>query len=634
MALSTLALCLLGLPLSSIALSLSGNYTPTFIQCPYGETYLRNASQSLSSEETAWLAKRRPNVVQGLQTYLTAIGIQGFNVSQYITALNETEDAIPTIGLTWSGGGTRSESAAYGQMRAFDNRVAAAVSARTGGLLQATTYVAGLSGGSNGLGPVGMADFENIEVMLQQGLLSTNMSSSAYREIIGKKEAGFNVTVSDVLAIALNNATMKVPGNDSIDPFSRLWSDITSFTNFSSGLSPMPIVMTTEVIPAGLPGHNSFKGILIPTNNARLNGTIYELTPFEFGGWQGRLSAFVKTQYLGTNFSDGQPLNNTCVQGFDNAAFMVGSGAAAMNFWLAESESNGTVGQFAKRDLTRPKIPYPPHEDKLEQVRTEEALIANVKALPEFLEILGNETLQEGLYALWPNPFANSHLSDANLRTQEFLYLADGSEYGQANPIVPLIQGARSPDFIVVNDGSGSELSSGWMNGTNFVNTADWAKHHNLSFPKVPTTNTMLNLNHTLFPTFYGCFEKNVPLVLYAADAPYTEYSNLTAITTTDPTPEQRVRLWNNTLALYSQPIKLNASLTSDFPTCIACGSILRSLQRLNMTIPDVCNTCFQEHCWDGTVDNSQPGFLAPALLYDPQMTFKEWNASFYNTSQ
>jgi hypothetical protein len=83
----------------------------------------------------------------------------------------------------------------------------------------------------------------------------------------------------------------------------------------------------------------------------------------------------------------------------------------------------------------------------------------------------------------------------------------------------------------------------------------------------------------------------------------------------------------------HSQPIKLETSLTSHFPTCIAYGDNLWSLQRLNMTIPDACNTCFEEHCWDGTVDNSQPGFLAPPLLCDPQMSFREWNASFYNAS-
>ncbi|KAI0093717.1 FabD/lysophospholipase-like protein [Irpex rosettiformis] len=640
MAFATLAVSLLGLPLSSYALSQSGNYTPTFYECPSGQTFVRNASQSLSSEEAAWLQKRRPNVVQALQTYLNTVGIQGLNISEYISAVNGTGSAVPTIGLTWSGGGTRSESSDYGQMRAFDGRVAAAVDARTGGLLQATTYVAGLSGGATGLGPVAIADFQNIEVMLQQGLLSTKVNQSAFAEIAGKAEQGFDVTVADIFGIDLNYYAMKDPSNNSVNPLSRLWSDITAFSNFSTGLSPMAIIMYNEVIPKGLPGHNSFEGILIPADNARLEGTIYEASPFEFGSWQGRGSAFVKTQFLGTNFSNSQPVNNTCVQGFDSAAFMVGSADSAINYWYAQSKSNGTVGQFAKRNSDganssmSSKMPYPPNEDQLEQMKLEKATTAEVDALPEYAQLLGNQTVDQILYASWPNPFIDSNYTDKNLRSQDSLYLVDGSEYGQENPIVPLIQPARTPDFIVVNDACGSELSSGWQNGTNFINTADWAKKQGLPFPKVPTVNTMLNLNHTLFPTFYGCFEENVPLVLFAADAPYTEYSNLTSVATIEYSDEQHEKLWNNTLAIYSQPQNLQPNVTSDFPTCIACGAIYRSLQRLNMSIPDVCNTCFQDHCWNGTVDNSQPGFLAPPLLYSPQTTFEQWNTSFYNNSQ
>lgn len=72
--------------------------------------------------------------------------------------------------------------------------------------------------------------------------------------------------------------------------------------------------------------------------------------------------------------------------------------------------------------------------------------------------------------------------------------LVDGSEVGQENPIVPLIQPARNLDFIIVSDNSGSELSSGWMNGSNFINTAEWAKGNKLPFPKIPDVNTMLNV--------------------------------------------------------------------------------------------------------------------------------------------
>lgn len=76
---------------------------------------------------------------------------------------------------------------------------------------------------------------------------------------------------------------MRVPSDLSVDPLSRLWSDIPSFTNFSQGKSPMTILMLNEVIPAGLPGSNSFAGALIPADNANTSGTIYELTPFEVG---------------------------------------------------------------------------------------------------------------------------------------------------------------------------------------------------------------------------------------------------------------------------------------------------------------------------------------------------------------
>lgn len=46
-----------------------------------------------------------------------------------------------------------------------------------------------------------MADFQNIEVMLQQGLLSSNFSTDAFKNIAGKVKQGFNVSVADVFAI-------------------------------------------------------------------------------------------------------------------------------------------------------------------------------------------------------------------------------------------------------------------------------------------------------------------------------------------------------------------------------------------------------------------------------------------------
>lgn len=114
----------------------------------------------------------------------------------------------------------------------------------------------------------------------------------------------------------------------------------------------------------------------------------------------------------------------------------------------AEAQSNGTVGQFAKRN----KTPYPPNEDTIEEEKVEAENLVLEANLPLLLGYLGNQTLQESLCqlrfllrfvgtprlilsvdGLWPNPFAGLNTSDVNLQAQEFLYLVDGSEYGQVS---------------------------------------------------------------------------------------------------------------------------------------------------------------------------------------------------------
>jgi lysophospholipase len=46
----------------------------------------------------------------------------------------------------------------------------------------------------------------------------------------------------------------------------------------------------------------------------------YEITPYEFGSWQGDFKAFTPTAWLGTELEDGIVVNKSaCVQGFDKA---------------------------------------------------------------------------------------------------------------------------------------------------------------------------------------------------------------------------------------------------------------------------------------------------------------------------
>ena len=180
------------------------------------------------------------------------------------------------------------------------------------------------------------------------------------------------------------------------------------------------------------------------------------------------------------------------------------------------------------------------------------------------------------------------------------------------------------------------------MNGTSIYNTHLAAAQAGLAFPRIPDVNTILNLDHTSKPVFYGqatprpprprlilypsCYEDFVPLVLYAADFPYSAYTNLSSFVDY-LSPRQLENLTDNARYLISQDTNQQ---NGNWTQCVACGSILRSLQRMNWSIPQQCQSCFKEYCWDGTVRNSPPGYLEPTLVKAPQTSWVEWNASFY----
>jgi hypothetical protein len=53
-----------------------------------------------------------------------------------------------------------------------------------------------------------------------------------------------------------------------------------------------------------------------------------------------------------------------------------------------------------------------------------------------------------------------------------------------------------------------------------------------LPFPTIPDAATMVNLQMSKYPTFFGCnASANVPLVLYIPNAPWTAYTNYTYTT-------------------------------------------------------------------------------------------------------
>ncbi|KAJ7476383.1 FabD/lysophospholipase-like protein [Mycena galericulata] len=503
---------------------------------------------------------------------------------------------------------------AIGFYQSFDSRYNKSVAAKTGGLSQATTYVAGLSGGCQAAMTLAINDFTDVQTLLTGGAFNnSDVPNSAYDILELKAKAGFNLSIADVLG----PGEIFYAAKGGLGP---TLSSLFSSTAYTNGSVPLPFLIMAEGIPQGIPGSNSYDGILFPVNNAT-NQTIYEISPIEFGSWQGRAQAFTPTSLLGTTLNAGVPVNKSeCVTGWDSSAWVLGAAVSAQADWVIVKDTNNTVGEFSRRK--REELAYPANETEInDQKQAQELGTFVTEVLPSILTLLGNATIQEVGYGLVSNPFLGYTNSEAGLQEQATLALVDAGESGQESPIWPLIQPARKMDFLLVTDSSGSELSSGWMNGTNLINTASMAIANNVPFPKLPDVNTFLINNYTLAPVFFGCNEPEVPLVLFVADAPYSAYSNVTTVVATGPSEAQIQILLQNTLDIVSQS-------NTTWAQCIACGSILRSLERLGQPIPDQCMLCFEQHCWQGEMATGTPPFVAPALLLSPSITFAEWNAT------
>lgn len=126
----------------------SNGYVPHFNDCSNERPIIRNAT-SLSREETDWLEKRRANTVQALRDFLARANISGFDTNSYIDSIRQNTSEMPNVAIALSGGGYRALMHGAGVVSAFDNQTQnSTLPGHVGGLLQTSTYLSGLSGGS------------------------------------------------------------------------------------------------------------------------------------------------------------------------------------------------------------------------------------------------------------------------------------------------------------------------------------------------------------------------------------------------------------------------------------------------------------------------------------------------------
>lgn len=144
-------------------------YAPAPVDCPSTRPSIR-AATDLSNNEKEWLEKRRANTIEPMRELLGRLNITGFDATKYINDNRNNVTALPNVAIAFSGGGYRAMTNGAGGLAAFDSRTPNSTNTgQIGGLLQAATYIAGLSGGGWLVGSIYSNNFTTVQKIMDQG---------------------------------------------------------------------------------------------------------------------------------------------------------------------------------------------------------------------------------------------------------------------------------------------------------------------------------------------------------------------------------------------------------------------------------------------------------------------------------
>lgn len=568
------------------AWSPTNSYVPGNVTCDDDITLVRNATFKLSQNETEWLKKRSVYTEEALKDFLTR-SLANFSDSSILDDLFRGNSSnVPKIGIAASGGGYRAMLSGAGMIAAMDNRTEGANEHGLGGLLQSSTYLSGLSGGNWLTGTLAWNNWTSVQDIVNNftkddsiwdiehsivtpGGINIFKSGSRWDHISdavqAKQDAGFNISLADVWgrALAYNWFPDLHRGGDAYT-----WSTLRDVEVFKDGAMPFPISIADGRYP----------GSTVISSNA----TLFEFNPFEMGSWDPTLNSFTDIKYLGTNVSEGKPINKgKCVAGFDNTGFIMGTSSTLFNQFLLQIN-----------DTSLPKF------------------IVNLAS--HFLNDLSEDYNDVAIYN--PNPFRGTEYqlgnSSKSISNSYDLFLVDGGEDLQNVPLNPLIQKQRDLDIVFALDNS-ADTNESWPDGASLVNTYErqfYPQGRYSAFPYVPDVNTFVNLGLNEKPTFFGCDANNLtdleyvpPLVVYIPNARHSFNGNQSTFKLSYSEKERRGMIQNG----FEAATRNNLTQDSDFMGCVGCAIMRRKQQSLNYTLPKECDKCFNDYCWDGKLNTT-----------------------------
>lgn len=604
------------------AWSPTDSYAPGIVDCPSyldESNYTSDSQQgflriarNLSSSESTWMDARDEITNENLRWFLNLADMTDFDTDDFMDTLsdeaatNASVRATPRIGLAFSGGGYRAMINAGGQLAGLDNRTTGAEDYGVP-ILQATSFIAGLSGGSWFVSTLAFNNWTSVQeivdgtsaenhtwnlennILIPWGLKHPVMDLEYWEQISdqvsAKKDAGFELSLTDPWGRGLSHQFFpNLPDFGA----SMTFTSLRDFDCFKNQEMPFPLIVANGRVPG--------------TTIINENSTIFEFNPFEMGSWDPSLYSFVDLKYVGTDMDGGQPSsdNGSCIAGLDNAGYVFGTSSTLFNEVLLELNTTGLTGTLYTYAQ----------------------------------ELLGKLSGDDDDIAEWtPNPFYNTPWGNSDsIKQNDSLYLVDGGEDYQNIPLYPLLQAERAVDIIFAYDNS-YDTDDKWPNGTSLVYSYERqfsSQVNGTAFPYVPDQATFLNLNLTARPTFFGCYADNLtdlmeevgavavpPLIVYMANRPYSYNSNTSTYKMSYDTDVMLSMIQNG----FEVSTRDNLTVDDDFRACVGCAILQRSRERLGLAMGDQCKSCFDNYCWDGTIDSSEEdlpnAFTDDGLYYD-----------------
>lgn len=542
-------------------------YKPYKELCPVNVNLARPAN-ALSEREQEWLEKRHEKTDKALLEFLKRSNLEDFDPEEFLSSTNRSIN----IGLAFSGGGYRAMLSGAGQIAALDDRVPGALEHGLGGLLQSSTYLAGLSGGNWLTGSLALNNWSSVPELIDQGKwdlthdiispggFDLGKTVARWNEInndaLQKLNTGFNLTATDLWGRALAYGLF---GDNDHGGVKLTFSGIKEFDVFKSAELPFPISLGL----ARDPHHKDLD----------LHTPIVEFTPFEIGSWDPAVYAFSDIEYSGTDTENGHPTTDICVKGFDSASFILGISSSLFNLFLVDLDNSDSSG---------------PAYDVVHSL----------------LRKLDLSTYDVAHYT--PNPFYKTEYANVDTFTKDKnLYLVDGGIDGEVIPLGPLVQPERDVDVIFAYDNM-ADSEDNFPNGYSLLRTYQRqfdTQGNGTAFPHVPTVDTFLHDKLSEKPMFLGCNSEDLgdlatipPLVVYVPNIAYTAWPNTSTYQLAYSTKQRDAIIKNG----FETTTRFNLTIDPDWPKCVSCAIIRREQERNGIAQSAECQACFQEYCWDG----------------------------------